>query len=91
MYLDPVIHGVITGEPVKISLWRGNNWKPEDRDSILVLAFVPDGRNGKIELTHLDVPEYDFDNVNKGWLDSYWKPWKAYLEKELKKPEKRAA
>jgi predicted small metal-binding protein len=120
MYLDPVIHGVITGEPVKISptvgsefrafdgmlygrtiavvpkkyivqLWRGNNWKPEDRDSILVLAFVPDGRNGKIELTHLDVPEYDFDNVNKGWLDSYWKPWRAYLEKELKKPEKRAA
>jgi activator of HSP90 ATPase len=120
MYLDPAIHGVITGEPVKISptagsefrafdgmlsgrtiavvpkkyivqLWRGNNWKPEDRDSILVLAFVPDGRNGKIELTHLDVPEYDFDNVNKGWLDSYWKPWKAYLENELKKTEKRAA
>jgi hypothetical protein len=74
-----------------VQLWRGNNWKPEDRDSILVLAFVPDGRNGKIELTHLDVPEYDFDNVNKGWLDSYWKPWKVYLEKELKKPEKRAA
>jgi len=74
-----------------VQLWRGNHWKPEDRDSILVLTFVPDGKNGKIELTHLDVPEGDFDNVNKGWLDSYWKPWRAYLEKELKKPEKRAA
>jgi predicted small metal-binding protein len=120
MYLDPVIHGVIAGGPVKIGptvgseflafdgmisgktiavvpkkhivqLWRGNHWKPEDRDSILVLRFLPDGVNGKIELTHLDVPESDFDNVNKGWLDYYWKPWRAYLEKELKKPEKRAA
>ncbi len=120
MYLDPVIHGVIAGGPVKISptagseflafdgmisgktiavvpkkhivqLWRGNRWKAEDRDSILVLTFVPAGVNGKIELTHLDVPESDFDNVNKGWVDYYWKPWRAYLEKELKKREKRAA
>jgi predicted small metal-binding protein/activator of HSP90 ATPase len=120
MYLDPVIHGLIAGGPVKISptvgseflafdgmisgktiavvpkkhivqVWRGKNWKPEDRDSILVLTFLPAGVNGKIELTHLDVPESDFDNVNKGWLDYYWKPWKAYLEKELKKPVKRAA
>jgi activator of HSP90 ATPase len=74
-----------------VQLWRGSEWKPEDPDSILVLTFLPDGANGKIELTHLDVPEYDFDDVNKGWLDSYWKPWRAYLEKELKKPEKRAA
>lgn len=120
MYLDPVIHGAITGGAVKISpaagsefrafdgmisgrtiavvpkkyiiqLWRGKDWKKEDRDSILVLAFLPDGRDGKIELTHLNVPEYDFDDVNKGWLDYYWKPWRAYLEKELKKPEIRAA
>jgi predicted small metal-binding protein len=120
MYLDPVIHGLIAGGPVKISptagseflafngmisgktiavvpkkhivqLWRGKHWKPEDRDSVLVLTFLPAGLNGTIELTHLDVPESDFDNVNKGWLDYYWKPWRAYLEKELKKPEKRAA
>jgi hypothetical protein len=113
MYLDPVIHGAITGGTVKISptvdsefrvfdgmvygrtiavvpkkyiiqLWRGKDWKKEDRDSILVLAFLPDGRSGKIELTHLNVPEYDFDDVNKGWMDYYWKPWRAYLEKELK-------
>jgi activator of HSP90 ATPase len=90
--------GIIDGRTIAVvpkkyivQLWRGKDWKKEDRDSILVLAFVPDGRNGKIELTHLNVPEYDFDNVNKGWLDYYWKPWRDYLEKELKKPEKRAA
>jgi len=74
-----------------VQLWRGKNWKPEDRDSILVLTFLPDGVNGKIELTHLDVPDYDFDDVNKGWMDYYWKPWKSYLDRELKKPAKRAA
>jgi hypothetical protein len=62
-----------------------------DRDSIVVLTILPDGKNGKIELTHLDVPESDFNDVNKDWLDYYWKPWRASLEKELLKPEKRAA
>jgi activator of HSP90 ATPase len=91
--------GMILGKTIAVvpkkhivQLWRGSHWNPEDRDSILVLTFLPDGENGKIELTHLDVPESDFDNVNKGWLDYYWKPWRAYLEKELnKKTEKRAA
>jgi predicted small metal-binding protein len=90
--------GMISGKTIAVvpkkrivQLWRGKQWKPEDRDSLLVLTFLPDGVNGKIELTHLDVPESDFDDVNKGWLDYYWKPWRAYLEKELTKPEKRAA
>jgi activator of HSP90 ATPase len=90
--------GMISGKTIAVvpkkhivQLWRGKHWKPEDGDSILVLRFLPDGKNGKIELTHLDVPESDFDNVNKGWLDYYWKPWRAYLEREMKRPEKRAA
>lgn len=120
MYMDPAIHGAITGGPVIVSpaigskfsafdgmisgrtlsvvpkkhiiqLWRANHWKAEDRDSILVLTFVHEGENGKIELTHLDVPEYDFDNVNKGWLEYYWKPWREYLEMSFHKREQRAA
>jgi len=90
--------GMITGTTIAVvpkklivQLWRGKDWKPEDRDSILVLSFLPDGESGKIELTHLSVPESDFDDVNKGWVEYYWKPWKAYLEKGLKRPEKRAA
>ncbi len=116
MYLDPDVHGAVTGDPVTISpavgsefragggmilgrtiavvpkklivqLWRGKDWKPEDRDSILILSFLPEGEgeNGKIELTHLNVPDHDFDDVNEGWVEYYWKPWRAYLEKELKK------
>lgn len=93
--------GMITGKTIAVvpkrhivQLWRGIQWKAEDRDSILVLSFLPNGEEGTIELTHLNVPESDFDNVNKGWQDYYWKPWKEYLDKEQKEPkkqEKRAA
>ncbi len=90
--------GMVTGRTIAVvpkshivQLWRGKHWMPEDRDSILVLTFLPEGENGRIELTHLNVAESDFDNVNKGWMDYYWKPWRAYLEKRLTKPEKKAA
>ena len=91
---DGMIYGktiAVVPKQYIVQLWRGNHWNPGDPDSILVLRFLPEGKNGKIELTHLNVPESDFDNVNKGWLDYYWKPWRAYLEKELRKPGKRAA
>ena len=90
--------GMISGKTIAVvpkkyivQLWRGSNWKPEDRDSILVLSFLPGKDFGTIELTQLNVPENDFDNVNKGWRDYYWKPWKEYLDKKQRKTEKRAA
>ncbi len=92
--------GMISGRTIAVvpkkyilQLWRGQDWQAEDGDSILMLSFLPEGEGGKIELTHLNVPERYFDDVNKGWMEYYWKPWKAYLEKGLKKPraEKKAA
>ena len=91
---DGMVYGkTIAVVPKKhiVQLWRGNQWKPEDRDSILVLSFLPNGEFGTIELTQLYVPESDFDNVNKGWQEYYWTPWKDYLEKEQKQKAKRAA
>jgi len=32
----------------------------------------------------VNVAEGDFDDVNKGWLKYYWKPWREYLKKEKK-------
>jgi activator of HSP90 ATPase len=91
---DGMVYGktiAVVPKKTLVQLWRSKDWKPEDRDSILILTFLPSGRNGTIELTHLDVPAKDFDNVNRGWLNYYWKPWRAYLEKLMKKPEPRAA
>ena len=112
MYLDPEVHGAITGYPVTIShepgtafqafdnmlsgtllftvpnrmvvhTWRGNHWKPEDLDSLLILTFWPEGKNGRIDLVHVNVADHDYEEVNTGWEKYYWKPWREYLEKGL--------
>ncbi len=81
--------GMVTGKTVSVvpkrmivQLWRGKDWKPGDRDSLLILTFSPEGDSGKIELVHVFVPEHDFDDVNQGWIKYYWTPWREYLEKE---------
>jgi activator of HSP90 ATPase len=70
---------------VIVQTWRGKDWKPEDIDSILVLTFLPGGTSGRIELTHVNVPDHDYEDVNQGWEKYYWKPWREYLEKEMRR------
>ncbi len=81
--------GMITGRTLQvvpkrliIQSWRGKDWKPGDIDSTLIISFWPDKGGGKIELVHVNVPEYDYDDVNKGWDKYYWKPWREYLQKK---------
>ena len=81
---------VIPGRQI-IQSWRSKEWKESDRDSVLILNFLQDGDWGKIELIHVNVAESDFDDVNKGWLEYYWKPWREYLRKEKKVRGLRAA
>jgi activator of HSP90 ATPase len=84
--------GMVVGRTIAVvpkkkhifQLWRGSDWKPEDGYSILVITFPPEKEGGRVELNHLKVPDCDFDDVNKGWVDYYSKPWKAYLDKEMK-------
>ena len=61
--------------------WRSTNFGSDDPDSTLILAFVPEGSNGRIDLVHLDVPPVDFQGVTEGWEKYYWTPWRRYLAK----------
>ncbi len=72
----------VVPKSVIVQSWRGKDWKPGDRDSLLILSFLPDGDAGTIELVHVNVPEYDFDDVNEGWRKYYWNPWREHLEKK---------
>lgn len=81
--------GMITGRTLQvvpkrliIQSWRGKDWKYGDIDSTLVISFWPDDNGGRIELVHVNVPEYDYDDVNEGWDRYYWKPWREYLRKK---------
>jgi activator of HSP90 ATPase len=62
-----------------VQSWRSMNFRDSDPDSTLILAFVPEGENGRIDLIHIDVPEQDYLAVSEGWAKYYWEPWKRYF------------
>ncbi len=64
-----------------VQTWRAAHWKNDDLDSTLILSFWPEGEKGRIELVHVNVADHDYDDVNKGWENYYWKPWREYLKK----------
>src|ERR1700683_5409935 len=55
---------------------RSTNFGADHPDSTLILTFVPEGSNGRIDLIHLDVPQVDYQGVTEGWEKYYWTPWK---------------
>jgi activator of HSP90 ATPase len=63
-----------------VQSWRSTMFRVDDRDSTLVLSFVPEGAKGRIDLVHVDVPEHDYDGVTQGWSKYYWDPWRRYLQ-----------
>jgi activator of HSP90 ATPase len=64
-----------------VQSWRASHWSREDLDSTLILSFHAQGRGGRIELVHANVPEHDFAGVSEGWHIYYWIPWRSYLRK----------
>jgi activator of HSP90 ATPase len=80
--------GAITGTMLSVrppllvlQSWRSINFHATDPDSTLILAFVPQDRDGRIELIHLDVPEQDYRGVIEGWEKFYWAPWRKLLSR----------
>ena len=62
-----------------VQAWRSRPFHKADIDSTLVLRFTPRGKNGRIDLMHVNVPDHDYRGVNNGWKQYYWKPWRKYL------------
>jgi len=62
-----------------VQAWRSKPFHKGDPDSTLILRFTPVGREARIDLVHVNVPDHDFQGVNRGWRKYYWKPWRAYL------------
>jgi activator of HSP90 ATPase len=75
---------VVPGRMV-VQAWRASHWKETDLDSILVVNFSPAKGGGRIDLTHVGVPQHDHKGVTNGWPQYYWKPWKAYLKAQTSK------
>ena len=67
-----------------VQTWRSAKLNPTDPDSTLILSFIPEARDGRIDLIHIDVPDHDYDGVNDGWTKFYWIPWREYLGRKAR-------
>ena len=72
----------IVSKRLIVQSWRGSNWKKRDLDSILVLVFSRVRGGGRISLVQVNVPDAHASSINRGWLQYYWKPWKAHLRRK---------
>jgi len=68
-----------------IQTWRSTGFAARDIDSTLILTFWPRGRSGRIELVHVNVADRDVRGVTQGWPKYYWKPWRAYLQRQRRR------
>ncbi len=63
-----------------VQRWRSCEFHDADIDSLLILRFVQDGKKGRIDLVHANVPKHDHKGVTEGWKQYYWKPLRTYLK-----------
>lgn len=70
---------LVVKDRLVVQSWRAADWPEDAPDSTLVLGFRDEGRKGVVEMVHANVPDDFADDLDAGWDDNYWKPWKAYL------------
>ncbi|HEY4930819.1 MAG TPA: SRPBCC domain-containing protein [Terriglobales bacterium] len=71
---------LVVPQQMIVQTWRAEGWKKADPDSILVIRFSKTKTGGRVDLVHVNVPEYDHQGVTDGWHHYYWEPWRLYLE-----------
>jgi activator of HSP90 ATPase len=64
-----------------VQRWRSMHFKKSDLDSILILTFSQEGKLGRIDLVHVNVPVQDHKGVTGGWKKYYWGPLRGYLKR----------
>ncbi len=57
--------------------WFGGKW---DKPSVVTFTFSKKGSGTKVDLSQIDVPDNELDEIEKGWVDYYMNPMKEYLE-----------
>jgi len=62
-----------------VQSWRSTAFRNSDPDSTLIIRFTPKGKQARVDLVHVNVPDHDYNGVNKGWKSYYWKPWRKVL------------
>jgi len=74
-----------------VQTWRSDAFGKADADSILVLTFLPKGRQHTlVDVQQLNVPARDCAGVSHGWESYYFAPWRKYIADRKRRHEERA-
>jgi activator of HSP90 ATPase len=62
-----------------VQSWRGADWDPKDSDSAFLLSLEQKGNDVMLNMIHANVPDGKEKDLDKGWYDHYWNPWKQHV------------
>jgi hypothetical protein len=62
-----------------VQTWRSFEWRAEDPDGTLILAFSPEAGGGRVDSALVNAPDYLYDKLLANWPMRYWEPWRVYL------------
>ncbi|MBI4392732.1 MAG: SRPBCC domain-containing protein [Euryarchaeota archaeon] len=83
---DGFIEGVnlaVVAKRLIVQSWRGSDWREDDADSLLVLSFSKDMNGAVLDLVHANVPDDQYEALDAGWHEHYWKPWREYIAENI--------
>lgn len=63
-----------------VQTWRSSDL-PEGMTTKTTYAFKQEKGKTRLSFTHSGIPEKQYEEFRKGWIDFYWNPMKAMLEK----------
>jgi activator of HSP90 ATPase len=63
-----------------VQAWRGSDW-PKGHYSIASFSLKRMKGGTRLVFTQIGVPDREYQGINQGWRDYYWKPMKEMLEK----------
>lgn len=67
---------IIPGEKL-VQEWFAGEW---EEPSIVTFSLSQDGDGTVVSLTHENIPDEEFEDIERGWEEYYLGPMKEYLE-----------
>lgn len=68
-------------DKVIVQSWRTTEFKESEPDSKVMFHLSKKGDGTRLMFVHSDVPNRLAEDLRQGWIDNYWTPLKAYLER----------